>query len=83
MRAASRLIGENYANFFDRCLIGGLVGFHQTCEIVGIGERDVAFAGGHGIELIGVAANRFARQICHYANRPRFGFFGAIGGDDR
>jgi hypothetical protein len=65
---------------FDDLLVFGLVRAHQAGDVIGVGDRHAAFAGGDGLDLVGVAALGRACEVGHDAARPGFGLRFAHGG---
>src|SRR3546814_11384906 len=69
MRSAPLLVRED-----DPDLLGDvLVPFHEPQIVIVVGNAYRAFAGGHGANLVGVAALRRAREVGDHALRPFFG----------
>ena len=67
VRAVRRLVGQDDAGLRDDLAVLGLGRAHQARVVVGVGERDAALAGGHRLDLVGVAALR----ACAPCWRPR------------
>ena len=79
MRAAARLIGEDYTQFIKHGLLV-LIAACKTRQIVGIDHGNAAFTGGHRLDIGSVIALRWPRKIGDHTARPAFcGFCPIIG----
>src|SRR5690606_20925125 len=58
-------------------------GAHQPDEIIGVGERDAAFAARHRPDLVGVTAFRTARHVVDHPLEPGHGLLQAMVLDHR
>src|SRR5574343_609568 len=70
---ATGLVREHHADLFHRLAVLGLGRAHHAGDVVAVGQRDLAFAGGHGLDLVGVAALGRAGHVVHQALEPGFG----------
>jgi hypothetical protein len=83
MRPAAVLVRKDDADLLGDRPVLSAVGLDQPDQIVVVDDRDVALAGRHRLDLIGVAALRRARQVVDQAFRPRLGVLEAVCLDHR
>jgi len=81
--AGRGLVGPDDTDLFHQFLLFRLGRPQQAGNVIAVGERDAAFAGGDRLDLVGVATLRGAREIGDHALRPGFGPGLALMGDDR
>ena len=55
MRAPGAWLGNTTPTFFDHGAVVGIRGA-SCARVIGVGQRDLAFAAGHGLDLVGIAA---------------------------
>ena len=70
VRAAGALVGEHHAHLLHGRALVRFVRLDQARHVVGVGQRHAAFARGHGLDLVGVAALGRARHVVHHALEP-------------
>ena len=83
VRAAVGLVGEHHADLGGDLAVLRLLGAHEVDVIVGVADAELGFAGGHALDLVGVAAARRARQVGRDALGPRLGLLRPVGRQQR